>query len=202
MFIQYGTNKTYRHSWWPSWARLAWGTYQVLHIALKYTWLAWKYVKIMSSKGIQKLLVLRFNAKLRDPLLSAHTFTNKWQLPFLKPWKGKNDSRKKRFRDQFPRKYVARPGFKPNNPNSSIKCATSCAMHPWSTLTLKRQTKIAADDIWIFYCYLSKENKAWFFMWILGLAEDSLETSSLIFSEKKKRKNIYECRLLQSWLAL
>ena len=43
--------------------------------------------------------------------------------------------------------------------------------------------------------------EAWFFMWILCLAEDSLETSSLIFSEKQW-KYIYECRLLQSWLAL
>ena len=33
-------------------------------------------------------------------------------------------------------------------------------------------------------------------MWLLCLAEDSLETSSLIFSEKQW-KNIYECRLLQ-----
>ena len=39
------------------------------------------------------------------------------------------------------------------------------------------------------------------FQWILCLAEDSLETSSLIFSEKQW-KNIYECRLLQSCLAL
>ena len=52
------------------------------------------------------------------------------------------------------------------------------------------------------FLFLSlKENKTWFFMWILCLAEDSLETSSLIFSEKQW-KNIYECRLLQSWLAL
>ena len=35
-------------------------------------------------------------------------------------------------------------------------------------------------------------------MWILCLAEDSLETSGLIFSEKQW-KNIYECRLLQLW---
>ena len=40
---------------------------------------------------------------------------------------------------------------------------------------LKRQTKIAAADILIFYLLLSfEENKAWFFMWILCLAEDSL----------------------------
>ena len=37
-------------------------------------------------------------------------------------------------------------------------------------------------------------------MWILCPAEDSLETSSLIFSEKKNEKNIYKCCLLQSWL--
>ena len=45
-------------------------------------------------------------------------------------------------------------------------------------------------------------------MWTLCLAEDSLETPSLIFSEKNKKqnkkkkknneKNIYDCRLLQS----
>ena len=52
------------------------------------------------------------------------------------------------------------------------------------------QTKIAADDILSF-----EENKAWCFKWILCLAENSLETSSLIFSEKQW-KNIYECRLL------
>ena len=32
------------------------------------------------------------------------------------------------------------------------------------------------------------KNKAWFFMWILHLAENSLETSSLIFSEKTMKK--------------
>ena len=53
----------------------------------------------------------------------------------------------------------------------------------------------------IFYFYLSKKIRLDSFMWILCLVEDSLETSSLIFSEKQ-RKNIYECRLLQSWLAL
>ena len=37
-------------------------------------------------------------------------------------------------------------------------------------------------------------------MWILCLAEDSGEISSLIFSEEQWR-NIYECRLLQLWLA-
>ena len=38
-------------------------------------------------------------------------------------------------------------------------------------------------------------------MWIFCLSEDSLETSQVIFSEKQW-KNVYECRLLQSWLAL
>ena len=38
-------------------------------------------------------------------------------------------------------------------------------------------------------------------MWILFLAEDSREISSLIFSEKQW-KSIYKCRLLQLWLAL
>ena len=63
-------------------------------------------------------------------------------------------------------------------------------------LTIKAPNKkTAADDILIFYFYLSKKNEAWFFMWILCL-EESLETSSLIFSEKQW-KNIYECHLLQ-----
>ena len=57
-------------------------------------------------------------------------------------------------------------------------------------------SKIAADDILFFWLLSFEENKAWFFM-----AEDSLDTSSLIFSEKQW-KNIHECRLLQSWLVL
>ena len=51
--------------------------------------------------------------------------------------------------------------------------------------SLKRQTKTAADDMLIFCFYLSKEMRLDFLMWILCLAEDSLETSSLIFSEKQ-----------------
>ena len=41
-------------------------------------------------------------------------------------------------------------------------------------------------------------------MWILCLAKDSHEISSLIFSEKqwKNKKSSYECRPLQLWLAL
>ena len=58
---------------------------------------------------------------------------------------------------------------------------------------LKCQTKIAAKDILLFLLISCEENKAWFFMWILCcLAEDSLETSSLIFSEKQwKKKNLW-----------
>ena len=51
--------------------------------------------------------------------------------------------------------------------------------------TLKRHIKFAADDILIFYFYLSKKIRLDFFMWILCLAEDSRETSSLIFHEKQ-----------------
>ena len=54
-------------------------------------------------------------------------------------------------------------------------------------LIVNRQTKIAADDIFIFYFYLLKKIRLDF----------PCETSSLIFSEQQ-RKNIYEFRLLQS----
>ena len=52
-----------------------------------------------------------------------------------------------------------------------------------------RQTKIAADDILIFYFYLSKKVRL-DFSGELCLAEDSLETSSLIFS-LKNNENIF-----------
>ena len=45
---------------------------------------------------------------------------------------------------------------------------------------LKSQTKIAADDILIFYFYLSKKTKLDF-----SCEEDSLETPKLIFSENQ-----------------
>ena len=61
-----------------------------------------------------------------------------------------------------------------------------------------RQTKIAADDTLSFYSFIFDENKAWCFMWILCLAEDSHEISNLIFSEKKNEKVF----LLHSWLVL
>ena len=44
------------------------------------------------------------------------------------------------------------------------------------------------------------KNKTWYFMWILCLAEDSYEISSLIFPEKQW-KNIQDWCLLHSWLA-
>ena len=48
----------------------------------------------------------------------------------------------------------------------------------------KRQTKIAADDIlFLFYFYLLKKMRLDFSC--ESSAEDSLETSSLIFSEKQ-----------------
>ena len=55
------------------------------------------------------------------------------------------------------------------------------------TLPLKRQIKIAADGILIFYFYLSK--KIWpDFSCESCLTEDSLETSSLIFLGKNNEK--------------
>ena len=57
---------------------------------------------------------------------------------------------------------------------------------------LKRQIKIAADGTMIFFFFffnfIFKENKAWCFMWIIYLAEDSHEISSLIFSKKIMKK--------------
>ena len=61
----------------------------------------------------------------------------------------------------------------------------------YSHLTLKRQIKIAADDTLIFLLLFLEENKAWSFMWILCLAEDSHKISSLIFSEKKKKEKVF-----------
>ena len=53
-------------------------------------------------------------------------------------------------------------------------------------LTLKQSTKQKLQLRTLNFLLLSfKENKAWCFMWILCLAEDSHETSSLIFSEKQ-----------------
>ena len=51
---------------------------------------------------------------------------------------------------------------------------------------LKRQTSIAVDGILTFYFYLSKKIRLDFFVWL-----DSLETSSLIFSEKQCKKYLW-----------
>ena len=68
---------------------------------------------------------------------------------------------------------------------------------------LKHQAKIhnvltlkdATDDILNAFS-LVRENKAWYFMWIVCLADDSHKMSILIYSENKnKRKSKY--RLLQ-----
>ena len=66
----------------------------------------------------------------------------------------------------------------------------------WKTLNPYRAKQIAAHNTFIFLLLSFKENKAWCFIWILCLAKDSHEISSLIFAEKQ-RKNIQDCRLLQ-----
>ena len=80
---------------------------------------------------------------------------------------------------------------------------SSVVFMPWNRCLINPQSaKQKLQQTTFNFSLLSfEENKAWFFMWILCLAEDSLETSSLIFSEKQW-KNINVCRLLQSWLAL
>ena len=75
-----------------------------------------------------------------------------------------------------------------------------CLLYPFM-LTLKALNKNCSRRHFNFLLFSFEENKAWCFKWILCLAEDSHETSSLIFSEKQW-KNIYECCLLQSCLAL
>ena len=62
-------------------------------------------------------------------------------------------------------------------------------------LTYKALITTAADDIFLsiilllffvyFLCVFFRENKAWYFMWIICLADDSHEISRLIFSKKK-----------------
>ena len=69
-------------------------------------------------------------------------------------------------------------------------------------LTLKSPNRNCSRRHFNFLLLSFGDNKAWFFTWILCPAEDSLETSSLIFQKKKQWKNIYKCHLLQSWLVL
>ena len=58
-------------------------------------------------------------------------------------------------------------------------------------LTLKVPNKNCSRQHFTFLLLSFEQNKAWFFMWILCLAEDSLETSSLIFSEKQWKKYLW-----------
>ena len=58
-------------------------------------------------------------------------------------------------------------------------------------LTVKVPKKHCSRRHFNFLLLSFKENKAWFFMWILCLAEDSLETSSLIFPEKQWKKYLW-----------
>ena len=55
----------------------------------------------------------------------------------------------------------------------------------YEELTFKVPNKNCSRRHFNFLLLSFEENKAWFFMWILCLAEDSPETSSLIFSEKQ-----------------
>ena len=61
-----------------------------------------------------------------------------------------------------------------------------------SYLTLKAPNKNCSRQHFIFVLLSFEENKAWFYMWILCLAEDLHETSSLIFSKKKTKKKTNE----------
>ena len=51
------------------------------------------------------------------------------------------------------------------------------------TFSLKAQSKIAADNTIIFFNFIFWRNKAWCFIWIFCVAEDSHEILSLIFRE-------------------
>ena len=68
-------------------------------------------------------------------------------------------------------------------------------------LILKAPSKIAADDILLVFKLFSRENNAWHFKWIVCFADDSLEMSSIIYSENEYIY-ISKCHLLQLWLAL
>ena len=64
----------------------------------------------------------------------------------------------------------------------------TCLIGTWKikvTLTLKAPNKNCSRRHFNFLLLSFKENKAWFFRWILCLAENSFEISSLIFSEKQ-----------------
>ena len=95
------------------------------------------------------------------------------------------------------------PVFIRSDPNENCRKVTQCNYELVNPE--KRQTKIAADDILIFYFYLSKKIR-------LDLSSESSARQRIhlhrkswihvkyqvLFSLKSNEKNIYECRLLQS----
>ena len=65
-----------------------------------------------------------------------------------------------------------------------------------NTKALKRQTKIAVDDIFVFYVYLSK--KIWLDLSCESSAYQNIHMKYQGLFSLKTIKNINECRLLQS----
>ena len=102
--------------------------------------------------------------------------------------------------------YPLRVKCLPNSPNQTSKTRTHAPSHArtqtlqLTDLTLKAPNKNCSRRHFNFLLLSFEENKASCFMWILCLEEDSHETSSYFLW--KTMKYIYECRLLQSWLAL
>ena len=71
-----------------------------------------------------------------------------------------------------------------------------------SYLTLKASRKIL-EQTTVYFCFLFlRENHAWHYMWIVCLADDFHVMSSIIFSEKYKKKTFFENVVCQLWLAL
>ena len=67
----------------------------------------------------------------------------------------------------------------------------------YSLLTLGAPITTAADDNFFLFIYLFffRENKSWHYMWIICLADDSHEMST-VFSEKYKKNNFWVWRLI------
>ena len=57
------------------------------------------------------------------------------------------------------------------------------AFYPYKYLPSKRQSQLQQMTFINIFSLFFRENKTWYFMWILCLAEDSHETSSLISLE-------------------
>ena len=74
---------------------------------------------------------------------------------------------------------------------ASSKIWSSTASLTGHLLTLIAPNKNCSWRHFNFLLLSFKEIKVWFFMWILCLAEDSLETSSLIFSEKQWKNIVW-----------